>query len=217
LILQADAVAGCQERGNQVHRPCAVFGKEKVTVVACHVDNARRVGCGKVRVGQVNTFNEELANWSDWSDPSAAAWLGEQGVSHIYVGPKGGQFEPASLAQNPSVRLLFFQDGVFLREGVNPVVIENAQTDKRIQYREEKVREGIASILSVPIKARDEVIGALRLYTAKTRHFTEDEILLTNALAHQGGLAILNTSCFISLEKDMKDLKDDMWSHRSWF
>ncbi len=99
----------------------------------------------------------------------------------------------------------------------NPVVIENAQTDKRIQYREEKVREGIASILSVPIKAKDEVIGALRLYTAKTRHFTDDEVLLTTALANQGGLAILNTSCFIALERDMKDLKDDLWSHRSWF
>lgn len=98
-----------------------------------------------------------------------------------------------------------------------PVVIEDARTDKRVQFRKEKVREGIASILSVPIMAKDEVIGALRLYTATPRSFTEDEIMLTTALAHQGGLAILNTSYFIALEKDMKDLKDDLWSHRSWF
>lgn len=98
-----------------------------------------------------------------------------------------------------------------------PVFIQNAQTDQRVQFREEKIREGIASILSVPIMARGEVIGALRLYTATPRHFAEDEILLATALAHQGGLAILNTSCYISLEKDMKDLKADLWSHRSWF
>jgi hypothetical protein len=41
--------------------------------------------------------------------------------------------------------------------------------------------------------------------------------MLTTALAHQGGLAILNTSCYIALEKDMKDLKEDLWSHRAWF
>ncbi len=98
-----------------------------------------------------------------------------------------------------------------------PVVIEDARTDKRVQFRKEKAREGIASILSVPIMAKDEVIGALRLYTATPRSFTEDEIMLATALAHQGGLAILNTSYFIALEKDMKDLKDDLWSHRSWF
>jgi len=46
--------------------------------------------------------------------------------------------------------------------------------------------KGIASILSVPIMAKDEVIGALRFYTATPRRFTEDEIMLTTALAHQG-------------------------------
>ncbi|MBW1954671.1 MAG: GAF domain-containing protein [Deltaproteobacteria bacterium] len=34
--------------------------------------------------------------------------------------------------------------------------------------------------------AKDEVIGALRFYTATPRRFTEDEIMLTTALAHQG-------------------------------
>jgi GAF domain-containing protein len=97
------------------------------------------------------------------------------------------------------------------------VVIKDATTDKRIQHREKKKEEGIASILSVPIKAKEEVIGALRLYSGVPRDFTEDEVMLVTALALQGGVAIQNASMFLMLQEDMKDLKDDMWSHRSWF
>ena len=65
---------------------------------------------------QVNQFNEEANEWSDWSDPAAAEWLRDQGVSHIYVGEKGGRFEPADLARNPGLRQIFGRDGVFIFE-----------------------------------------------------------------------------------------------------
>jgi GAF domain-containing protein len=98
-----------------------------------------------------------------------------------------------------------------------PVVIKDATSDKSVQHRKEKEEEGIVSILSVPIMAKEEVIGALRLYSGVKREFTEDEIMLVTALAHQGGLAIQNASMYLMLQQDMKDLKDDLWSHRSWF
>lgn len=97
------------------------------------------------------------------------------------------------------------------------VVIKDATTDKRVQHREEKKEEGIVSILSVPIKAKEKVIGALRLYSDVPRDFTEDEVMLVTALALQGGVAIQNASMYLMLQEDMKDLKDDIWSHRSWF
>ena len=65
---------------------------------------------------QVNHFNEEAQTRSDWSDPAAARWLQEQGVSFIYVGAKGGDFDPAVLSLNPGLRLLFGQDGVYIFE-----------------------------------------------------------------------------------------------------
>ena len=98
-----------------------------------------------------------------------------------------------------------------------PVVVKNAAEDKGVQYKKEKQEEGISSILCVPIKSKDEVIGVLRLYSGVEREFTEDEIMLVTALALQGGLAIQNASMYLMLEQDMKDLKDDLWSHRSWF
>ncbi len=98
-----------------------------------------------------------------------------------------------------------------------PVVIKDATTDKSVQHRKEKKEEGIVSVLSAPIMAKEEVIGVLRLYSGVLREFTEDEVMLVTALANQGGLAIQNASLYLMLQEDMKDLKDDMWSHRSWF
>jgi len=99
----------------------------------------------------------------------------------------------------------------------NPVVIVDVQSDPRVQHKEEKKREGIISILSIPIKTKEQVIGVLRLYSGIRREFTEDEVLLVTAVAYLGGLAIQNASLYLVLEEDMKDLKEDIWSHRSWF
>ncbi|MBU0517157.1 MAG: GAF domain-containing protein [Proteobacteria bacterium] len=98
-----------------------------------------------------------------------------------------------------------------------PVVVADASQDPGVQYREEKKKEGIVSILCVPIMAKDEVIGVMRLYSDRRRHFREDEIMLASALAQQGGLAIQNASMYLMLHQDMTDLEKDIWSHRSWF
>lgn len=97
------------------------------------------------------------------------------------------------------------------------VMIKDATTDKRVEHRKEKKEEGIVSILSAPIKTKEKVIGCLRLYTGVSREFTEDEIMLASALAYHGGLAIQNASFYLELQGDMKDLKDEIWSHRSYF
>jgi GAF domain-containing protein len=99
----------------------------------------------------------------------------------------------------------------------NPVVVNNAKTDKGVQYKKEKAEEGIESILCVPIKSKNAVIGVLRLYSAEQRIFTDDEVMLVTALASQGGLAIQNASLYLMLQQDIKELKDDIWSMRCWF
>lgn len=98
-----------------------------------------------------------------------------------------------------------------------PVLIKNAFTDKDVQYKKEKKEEGIISILCVPIKSKDDVIGVLRLYSDKQREFTEDEIILVKTLAYQGGLAIQNACMYLMIQDDIKDLKENIWSHKSWF
>jgi signal transduction protein with GAF and PtsI domain len=72
------------------------------------------------------------------------------------------------------------------------VLIKDAFRDARIQYKAEALEEGINSILSVPVVAKQRVIGVLRLYTARPRDFTSEELEFVSALAGIGGLAIAN-------------------------
>ncbi len=98
-----------------------------------------------------------------------------------------------------------------------PVVVKDAATDAGVQYRKEKKEEGIVTILSVPIKSREEVIGVLRLYSAVPRDFTDDEIQFVNAIAYMGGVAIQNMQLMAMLRDDVKDLRENVWIFKSWF
>ena len=97
------------------------------------------------------------------------------------------------------------------------VYIEDATTDDRVKYKDSKKKEGIVSILSVPIMTQKGVIGALRLYCRRKRDFAEDQISLVQALASIGGMAIQNASLHTRVKQELKDLEADIWSHRAWF
>jgi GAF domain-containing protein len=97
------------------------------------------------------------------------------------------------------------------------IVISDATTDSRITFKEAMKKEGIVSMIVTPILARDKVIGVMRLYSDVQREFPADTMVMVEALAHQGGLAIQNASMYLKLQEDKKSLEEDIWSHRSWF
>ncbi len=88
-----------------------------------------------------------------------------------------------------------------------PVLILHAGNDPRVQYREHAVREGIASILTVPMLLRDEPIGALRLYTAEPHEFAEDEITFAGVIADLGAIAIDNARRYENIRRSNADLE----------
>lgn len=77
-----------------------------------------------------------------------------------------------------------------------PVIIEDATSDPRVQYPHEAKKEGIASIVSVPIILRERIMGVLRLYTPVLCRFTRDDIDFLSAIAMQSGLAIENAKLY---------------------
>jgi GAF domain-containing protein len=70
------------------------------------------------------------------------------------------------------------------------VAIYDVTDDPRIQYPEAAKKEGIASILSVPIFVRGEVIGAMRVYTSQQWEFTLEDVNFVQALAQITGILI---------------------------
>jgi signal transduction protein with GAF and PtsI domain len=75
-----------------------------------------------------------------------------------------------------------------LEEG--PVAIYDVTDDPRIQYPKEAEKEGIASILSVPIVAGGKTIGVMRVYTADPWEFILEDVNFVQALAQMAGMAI---------------------------
>ncbi len=71
-----------------------------------------------------------------------------------------------------------------------PVAIYDVMDDPRIEYPNEAVKEGISSLLGVPIISHDKIIGALRLYTSEPWKFSIDDISLLQAIALICGMAM---------------------------
>jgi GAF domain-containing protein len=56
------------------------------------------------------------------------------------------------------------------------VSVLDCTNDPRIQYPEEHVKEGIVSLLTIPLTTRGQVIGVMRLTSGERREFTADEV-----------------------------------------
>jgi len=76
-----------------------------------------------------------------------------------------------------------------LQDG-QPVAIFDVADDPRIQYPEAALKEGIASILSVPIISGDKAIGCVRVYTAEPWEFTLNDVNFLQAVAQIVGMAL---------------------------
>lgn len=94
------------------------------------------------------------------------------------------------------------------------VIIPDAINDPRVQYPEAAKREGIASVLSVPISVKDQIIGVLRIYTSKQRNFSDEECEFICGLSDMGGIAIDNARMYAHLKVDHEKLINE--AHR-WF
>ncbi|MEW5908844.1 MAG: GAF domain-containing protein [Thermodesulfobacteriota bacterium] len=75
-----------------------------------------------------------------------------------------------------------------LKEG--PVAIYDVSDDPRIQYPAEAQKEGIASLLTVPIYIGGNLLGAMRVYTAELWEFTMDDVNFVQAIAQLSGMAL---------------------------
>ncbi|MGD2270456.1 MAG: GAF domain-containing protein [Desulfobacterales bacterium] len=102
-----------------------------------------------------------------------------------------------------------------------PVAIYDVADDPRIQYPEEAKKEGIASIMAVPIVIHNSVIGALRVYTSEKWEFTLEDVNLVQAVGQIAGMAIemcrINKGLKTSIEilktmRDPRDLTSKKWT-----
>ena len=73
-----------------------------------------------------------------------------------------------------------------------PIMIPNVLEEKQYRYPELARKTGLASLLSVPMFTRDQVIGTINIYTREVHEFDSDEIGFVRLLAGQAAIAIEN-------------------------
>jgi len=91
-----------------------------------------------------------------------------------------------------------------------PVAVLDAPTDDRIEYQKQVKQEGIVSILSVPVKLREEIVGVMRVYTSEPRHFTDADISFATVAANFGAIALESAHFYETLQMDYHRLRQEM-------
>jgi len=70
------------------------------------------------------------------------------------------------------------------------IIIEDVQTNPRVQYPREAREEGIKSMLDLPLTIGNHVVGIIRIFFTDQRNFSDEEINFLVAIAEQCVLAI---------------------------
>jgi GAF domain-containing protein len=76
---------------------------------------------------------------------------------------------------------------------------------KESEYYKEAMEEGIRTILSIPMRYQNEVMGVLRLYSSRPIKYGDEDLRFMSAIAEQTAVAIVNAKHFeteISKEKE---------------
>jgi len=92
-----------------------------------------------------------------------------------------------------------------------PIIIPDVSTDSRFQYQEAARREGIVSVLCVPLEVHGNAIGVMRVYTGEPCTFHKDDIQFLSVLASLAALAIENASLYDNLKRSYDGVMDVLW------
>lgn len=74
-----------------------------------------------------------------------------------------------------------------------PITVLDVTKESGYRYPEIAKREGIVSMLSVPMMVKERVIGVINSYTSEPHRYGEDEIKILQIVANQAAVAIENT------------------------
>jgi len=88
-----------------------------------------------------------------------------------------------------------------------PLMVRDVTKEEAYQYPELASKEGIRSLLSVPIMHKDHVIGVLNVYSADERTFSNEDMRLLSTVADQVALAFENTKLNVAVQETQEALQ----------
>lgn len=96
-----------------------------------------------------------------------------------------------------------------------PIAIQDVQEEKDYKYKEVAKKEGICSLLCVPLAVKNKVIGVINLYTSEPHKFTTNEINVLSSVAVQSALVIENTELMVKTRVIQEELETRKLTERA--
>ncbi len=94
--------------------------------------------------------------------------------------------------RKPSLKLGQSISGRAVQER-RPIIVPDVTRERDYMYPEMARKEGLCSLLSVPMMIRDRAVGVINSYTSVPHIFSSEEIKVLQAVANQAAIAIENT------------------------
>ena len=96
--------------------------------------------------------------------------------------------------------------GVVAQTG-KAMLVEDLSTDPRAAWVSLISTEGLKAFISVPLRAKDHVLGVLNVASRLPRHFTKDDMHLLHAIGDQVGVAIEQAELYDRLSKERENYR----------
>jgi len=88
-----------------------------------------------------------------------------------------------------------------------PLMVRDVTKEEGYQYPELATKEGVRSLLSVPMILKNHVIGVLNVYSADERSFSNEDLRLLSTVADQVSLAFENTKLSVAIQESQEALQ----------
>jgi signal transduction histidine kinase len=87
------------------------------------------------------------------------------------------------------------------------VLIEDLSTDPSVTYPDLVSEEGLRAFISVPLRAKDKVLGVINIASRRPHHFTRNDMHLLHSVGDQLGVAIEQARLYERLRKARERLR----------
>ncbi len=88
-----------------------------------------------------------------------------------------------------------------------PIAVYDLAKEPEYKYQEIAKKEGLRSLLCVPLSVKDKVVGVLNLYTSKPHKFTQNEINVLTTVASQAAITIENAQLLVKSKMAQEELE----------
>ena len=88
-----------------------------------------------------------------------------------------------------------------------PIAVKDVTKENEYRNKDIAKKEGLRSLLCVPLAVKGKVIGVLNCYTSKLHEFTSTEIDVLTSVANQAAVAIENTELMVKTRVIQEELE----------